>query len=186
MTVPRRFVGAWQREHLEIDGSAVARIGRAVWIEAGGMYVDVRGPGRVASETSFGGRSTWRSPRFTWHHDIDLGPGAAGLDRGELTLDGDRIVERGVGLTADGVPYVEHWRRLPNRTAVTAVARHEHGLAVRVGDYAAAVCTETQSARLWRCAEESWSEWIALGSPGTLPQPSDTGLWLPRGWALTI
>jgi hypothetical protein len=186
MTVPRRFVGAWQRERLEVDGRVVAGTGHALWVEAGGVYVDVRGPGALASNTSFGGRSTWRSPRFTWHHDVDLGPVASGLDSAELALAGDRIIETGVALTAPGVPYVEHWHRLPNHSTVTAVARHEHGLAVRVGDYAAAVCAETRSACLWQCAKGSWPEWIALGSPGALPFPNDTGWRLSRGWTLTI
>jgi hypothetical protein len=164
----------------------MTHVGPAVWVEAGGTYVDVRGPGTLASNTSFGGRSAWRSSRFTWHHDVDLGPGTTGLDRAELTVEGDRIVETGVGLTGADVPYVEHWRRLPSHTTMTATARHEHGLAVRVGDYAAAVCAESQSARLWRCAEGSWSEWITLGSGDALPRPNDGDLRLPRGWTLIV
>jgi hypothetical protein len=185
MTVPRRFVGAWQRECLEVDGRVVAGIGRAMWVEAGGMYVDVRGPGILASNTSFGGRSSWRSPLFTWHHDVDLGPASAGTDRGELGLEGDRIIERGVGLTAAGVPYVEHWRRMPNQVDVTARARHEHGVAVRAGNYAAAVGAETMSAQLWHRARGAWSELITLGSGAALPVPDDSAWRLPRGWVLT-
>ena len=64
----------------------MAGIGRALWIEAGGTYVDVRAPGTVASGTSFGGRSTWRAPTFTWHHDLDLHPRPGSVDRGELTF----------------------------------------------------------------------------------------------------
>jgi hypothetical protein len=185
MTVPRRFIGAWAREHLEVDGRVVTGTGPAVWVEAGGTYVDVRGPGTIASDTSFGGRSTWRSPMFTWHHDVDLHPVPASLDRGELVVEGDRIVETGVGLTGDGASYEEHWHRLPtNSGVVIAVAHHAHGRAVRVGDFAAVVCAEPASARLWRRTDDSWSEWIALGASTALPIPLDTAWQLPRGWQL--
>ena len=45
-------------KRLDVDGAPVPGIGRALWIEGGGTYVDVRAPGTVASGTSFGGRST--------------------------------------------------------------------------------------------------------------------------------
>jgi hypothetical protein len=189
MTVPRRFVGAWRRERLEVDGRGIARTGSAVWVEAGGTYVDVRGPGGLASNTSFGGRSTWRSPLFTWHHDIDLAPESTKLDRGELTIDGDRIVERGVGLTGDGVPYVEYWRRLPIGDDVKAIARHAQGLAVRVGDYAAALSADPPSACCWQrseCDRGTWSVRIALGPECALPLPVRDGWNLPRGWTVTL
>jgi hypothetical protein len=186
MTVPRRFVGAWARERLEVDGRLVAGAGPAVWVEAGGTYVDVRGPGTIASGTSFGGRSSWRAPMFTWHHDVDLGPVPVRPDRGALTVvAADRIVERGVGLTGDGISYVEHWRRVPASDAPAVVAQHEHGRAVRVGDCAAAVCTNPPSARLWRRVGGTWSEWIALGAPDRLPTPRNAGWQLRNGWCLT-
>ena len=65
MTVPSEFVGAWEREGLDVGGAVVHGVGRALWIESGGTYVDVRAPGTVASGTSFGGRSTWHQPVFT-------------------------------------------------------------------------------------------------------------------------
>lgn len=189
MTVPRRFVGAWERDELRIAGRAVPGIGRAVWIEAGGTYVDVRAPGTVASGTSFGGRSSWRSPAFTWRHDVDLHPRPGTVDRGVLTLDGDRIVERGTGIDGGAAPYEEQWRRLPaTGGAVTAVAIHPHGLAVRVGNTAALVLAAPApargGARLWEHADGAWVETITVGDPGATARPNGSRWRLTRGWSV--
>ncbi len=186
MTVPRRFVGAWERDELRIAGRAVPGIGRAVWIEAGGTYVDVRAPGTVASGTSFGGRSTWRAPIFTWHHDLDLHPRPGRVDRGELTCLENRIVERGTGIDDNDAPYEEHWRRLPTTDAVTAIAAHENGLAARAGDHAALLLAARRArgpcARAWHYASGRWIEVITLGSPGNTPVPHGPGWRLTQGW----
>ncbi|HTD50968.1 MAG TPA: hypothetical protein VK771_10230 [Acidimicrobiia bacterium] len=186
MSVPRRFVGAWEREQLEIGGHAVPGIGRAVWIESGGTYVDVRAPGTVASETGFGGRSRWRAPNLTWHHDLDLHPRPGNVDRGQLTMLDDRIIERGTGLDSNPERYAEHWRRLPSTHDTIAVATHAHGLAVRVGDHAglivAALGDRPGCARLWHYARDSWLEEITLGSPDLAPDPDGSGWRLTDGW----
>ena len=182
MTVPARFVGAWQRQCLEVDGHAVAGIGPAVWIEAGGTYVDVRALGTLASNTGFGGRSTWRAPRFTWHHDVDLDPQPGAVDRATLVPDHDDLIEHGFGLTGAGVPYVEHWHRLPTTTRVTSVVVHDRGLAVRVGDHAGAVLTTPRRACCWTRTGDRWRAVISLGGRAELPDPRDDDWWLPRGW----
>jgi hypothetical protein len=182
MTVPRRFIGAWDRLLLNVDGSIIKGTGRAVWLEAGGTYLDVRAPGTLASNTSFGGRSSWRSPIFTWHHDVDLHPQPGAVDRGELTVDGDRIVERGTGLTGDGVPYTEHWHRFVSTTHTTMIATHRNGLAVRVGDHAGALSTVGRCARVWQYVESHWTTIIAVGPLAPLPRPAGARWRLPRGW----
>jgi hypothetical protein len=187
MSITRRFVGVWERELLEIDGDVVTGIGRALWIESGGTYVDVRGEGSVASGTSFGGRSAWRSPAFTWHHDLDLHPRPGSIDRGALTFaTPDRIVERGTGIAGLAAPYVEHWRRLAGPHVETAIATHEHGLAVRVGDYAGVIVRAHPGgaawARAWQQDDGRWFEVIALAAGEDLPVPQGSGWRLPRGW----
>jgi hypothetical protein len=188
MSVPRRFVGAWEREGLDIDGAPVPGIGRALWIEGGGTYVDVRAPGRVASGTSFGGRSAWRAPTFTWHHDLDLHPRPGRADRGELTLLDDHIIERGTGIDGGTAAYEERWRRLPTGSALAlaAIATHDSGLAVRVGDHAALVYappgTRDAAARAWQRANGHWACVITLGPAGDFPTPDGAGWRLPRGW----
>src|SRR5260221_12397397 len=57
--LPARFVGAWERGDLEVDGSPVSDAGRAVWIEAGAAYVDVRGTGGFAGRPGFAGPTAW-------------------------------------------------------------------------------------------------------------------------------
>jgi len=182
MTVPRRFIGAWERERLELDGRRVRGIGRAVWLETGGTYADVRAPGAIASNTAFGGRSAWRAPRFTWHHDVDLDPRPPrAIDRGELVYEGDRIVERGSGL-AGGASYEEHWRRLPTATSTIAIAAHRHGVAVRVGDHAAALMSAPRCARLWQFVDGRWCITVSLGARSLLPTPDKRAWRLPSGW----
>ena len=187
MSVPRRFVGAWEREHLEIDGRTAPGIGRALWIEGGGTYVDIRSAGTVASGTSFGGRSTWRSPVFTWRHDLDAHPRPGSVDRGELSLVDDRIVERGVGIDGGTATYEEHWRRLPTANLDLTVAAHAHGIAVRVGDHAGllvALPGAPAFARAWRFADGQWLDEITLGSPGAHPEPRESNWQLTPGWHL--
>jgi len=186
MTVPRRFVGAWEREALAIDGVAVPGIGRALWIEGGGIYVDVRAPGAVASGTAFGGRSSWRAPRFTWHHDLDLHPRPGHADRGDLTYEADLIIERGTGIDGGTDAYEERWRRLPMTDAVIAIAAHERGLAVRAGNHAGLILEEgfarAACARAWQHVDGRWVEAIALGAPRDTPEPQGSGWRLTRGW----
>jgi len=185
VSVPRRFVGAWERESLQVGGTFVAGIGQAVWVESGGTYVDVRAAGTVASGTSFGGRSTWRSPRFTWHHDLDLHPKPGSADRGDLSVRNDRIRERGTGIDGGHEPYEEAWRRLPSENFDIAIAAHDHGLAVRVGDHAALIVVapaRTACALAWRYANGRWSTIVSLGPAGNHPDPHASGWRLTRGW----
>jgi hypothetical protein len=185
MSVPRRFVGAWERERLDIDGARVSGIGRAVWIQSGAAYVDVRAPGTAASGTSFGGRGSWRAPVLTWHHDFDLHPREGSVDRGELTVLGDRIIERGVGLDGGTATYAEEWRRRPTTQAEVAIARHDTGLAVLVGDHAAwvfAPADDAGSARAWEYTNDKWIATITIGSFRGLPEPGDSGWQLTAGW----
>ncbi len=187
MSVPRRFVGAWEREALEVGGAPVAGIGRALWIEGGGTYVDVRAPGSVASGTSFGGRSTWRAPVFTWHHDLDLHPRPGTADRGELILRDDLIIERGSGIDGGTAEYEERWRRRPAANVLAAIATHATGLAVRVGDHAALVfappAPRAPGARAWQCRNGDWKCVITLGAEIDCPGPDGSGWSLTRGWS---
>lgn len=185
MSVPQRFVGAWEREHLEIDGREALGIGRALWIESGGTYVDVRAPGTIASGTSFGGRSAWRPPHLTWHHDLDAHPVPGAVDRGELTLADDRIIERGTGIDGGTAAYEERWRRLPTTTLGVTIATHEHGIAVRVGDYAGlllALPDHSPSARAWRLSGGRWLDLISFGPPADHPEPDASGWRVTTGW----
>ena len=186
MSVPRRFVGAWERAGLEIEGEAVRGAGRAVWIEAGGLYIDVRAPGTVASGTSFGGRSAWRAPRFTWHHDHDLDPHPGRVDRGVLTVAGDHIIEQGVGLHGGAGAYEERWQRVSAADCAPAIANNDRGLAVRVGDYAGLIFAGSgpgsNAARLWQRVSGKWVGMISLGARTETPVPDDSGWRLTRGW----
>ena len=113
---------------------------------------------------------------FTWRHDLDLHPPPGRADRGRLVVSDDVIVESGTGIDGTDAPYEERWLRLPTLTELTAIATHEHGLAVRVGDHAGLILAThaagTECARAWRYARGRWTETITLGTPRDTPVPA--------------
>jgi len=192
VSVPDWLVGPWERVALARDGEPVAGPGRTVWLEAGVAYVDVRGPGDDAPATGFAGRCEWRDARCRWIHDLDLDvDGARRLDAGELVRAGDELLERGEDLDGVPGPYEERWRRLPGPPSPVAVLRAEGGLAVRVGDHAAAVLDDRPLgggivARYQRRVGERWVDEIVVGDGplARLPAPEDPAGWRSApGWA---
>ena len=112
MTLPERFVGAWERTGVVVDGAPVPDAGRVVWVEAGTAYVDVRGPGAFASDTTFAGVTTWDEPHLTWAHTIDAELDG-GVDVGLISYDGEDMIEEGEYEDGRVIRYAERWTRLP-------------------------------------------------------------------------
>lgn len=89
--------GLWRRTLLiEADGSRDAGTD-VMWLQAGSAYVDSRG---------FGGELAQRGAVFTWRRDVELEPSGPNPDEGEMSWDGETLVETGVH-----DDYVEHWVR---------------------------------------------------------------------------
>lgn len=186
--LPARFYGAWERSLLTIDGVAAADAGRAVWVQAGSVFVDVRGPGGFASDTCFAGTTTWSEPHLTWAHVIDRAGGEDGEDTGHITFDGDDLIERGSFIAGATRDYSERWTPLPgDRTPVLAAASAT-GLCVRVGDYAAAVIDDRDAgggfvAAFWRWTDSEWRAELEVdGDVALLPPPLEPGAALRDGW----
>jgi hypothetical protein len=188
---PSRFVGAWERIELAIDGDLIAA-GRAVWLEAGSGFVDVRGPGGPASDTCFAGRTAWCDPYLTWAHEVDATESTGGdtTDIGRITVIGGDLLEEGALPGEPSVRYAERWRRMGGPAGPIAVAATEHGLAVRVGDHAAVVLDARAiggpiAARYDRWDGQVWRTEITHGDPrasDALPSPLDPAWPAPPGW----
>jgi hypothetical protein len=190
VSLPARFVGAWERTELAVDGAVVGDAGRVVWVEAGVAYVDVRGPGGFAGATTFGGVASWDEPFLTWAHDVDADAESGGVDRGRISfVDGD-LVEEG---EVDGDPvvrYREVWTPLPVGVGPVLVARTDGGIAVRVGAHASVVADArvtggAVAARYLRDDGSAWSVELEHGAPSdlhALPGPLVAGRDLPPGW----
>ena len=155
-TCPGRFVGAWEREALEIGGAPVAGIGRALWIEAGGTYVDVRAPGSVASGHEL--RRTQHLAGADVHLASRSRPApAAGKPStaASSSVDDDLIIERGSGIDGGTARTRNAGGACPTADGSTAIATTATGLAVRVGDSRGArvraAGTRVVGARAWQC-----------------------------------
>ena len=191
MTLPARFVAAWERGELGVDGEPVAG-GRAVWVEAGRAFVDVRGPGGFASDTTFAGTTSWSEPYLTWHRTVDAEPDG-GVDRGRITFVGDDLVEEGEYIAGRVVTYREHWHRLEGGAGTRLAAVTDGGVAVRVGDHAAVVVDLRPigggiAARYDRWYGTAWQTEIGFGTEADraqLPAPLDLDTGPPVGWSWT-
>lgn len=188
--LPAAFLGAWQRDGLEVDGTPVSDAGQAVWIEAGAAYVDVRGPGGFASNTCFAGTTAWDDPCLRWRHEIDADDGGEGVDIGRMSFAGADLIEEGEFIAGRALPYRERWRRLSGSDGPVLAAGSLDGnaLAVRVGDHAAVVVDGRSaggglSAAYVQWTGRRWVTQISLGqSAGDLPEPLDRDVPLPAGW----
>jgi hypothetical protein len=186
---PATLWGAWERGELTCDGRLHAGLGRAVWLQAGRWYVDVRGPGGFASDTCFAGSTKWEAPYLTWAHDIDRMDESGGMDRGHMTFEGDDLIEQGEFIAGMARSYRERWCRLPGPAAPLLAARAHRGLALRVGDHAAAVVDDREStgaftARYWRRSGPEWELELSIddGGRACVPEPLDPNLALANGW----
>lgn len=112
--------GLWRRTLLiESDGSRDTGTS-VLWLQGISTFVDVRGPGE-----GFAGRLDQRVDVFEWARLVDMQP--PGLpDAGQMSWDGDTLVETGVH--AD---YTEHWRRESGSTQPC------WGMVLSAGEFAA-------------------------------------------------
>ena len=188
--VPEAFVGAWERHELVVGGAPVASAGRAVWVEAGAAFVDVRGDGSFASDTCFAGRTAWDEPHLSWTHEIDRDATAVGdgADVGRITVDGHALIEEGSHIAGTAVDYRERWVRLPGSDGPVASAQTDGGLAVRVGNHAAVVVDRRDAGGGFAAAYAHfdggrWVRELQVGDADVdLPAPLVDRASLPPGW----
>jgi hypothetical protein len=189
VNLPDSFLGAWERTGVLVDGEPVAEPGRVVWVEAGRAYVDIRGPGLFASDTTFAGVTRWLEPHLMWTHTIDAGDDA-GADVGHISYDGDDLLEAGEYTDGRVISYVERWSPLPASSGPILAAMTRGGIAVRAGDHASVVVDRRPSdggiaARYDRWEGSAWHPEIEFGAAADLeqlPDPLSPHAALPDGW----
>jgi hypothetical protein len=191
--LPARFLGVWERTELSLDGRPVAEPGRAVWLETGSGYVDVRIGDGPDCPAAGGGTTTWDGTSLLWSLDVDSRAGDglySSVERGRVTFDGDDLVEEGTGTDGSPAPYRARWRRQPGvggRWAPNLAAATGHGVAVRIGMHAAVVVDRGPAAGGVAAAYCRWDGlvWrsdLTLGDdPWDLPM-LEPGAVLPTGW----
>jgi Protein HRI1 len=184
--VPARFLGAWARMSLAVDGAAPAEHADVVWLQTEHTYADLRIPrlgyGDIVAPMSFAGTTTWADPFLRWSHELDLDPdGRLGdADVGRVHWHGDDLVETGELTDGDrSVPYTEVWRRLPASVVDLESDWSADGtsVVVRTGDHALTIADERAGGGVYRACyrtrrDDGWAVELALGDGATdLPAP---------------
>lgn len=143
----------WRREGIWAPGSPADTTTDVSWLQLGTWYCDLRrpaglpatggslpGPTReqllaLAEQEAFAGRLRQDGDVWTWTRVVDLHPPAPLPDAGRLALDGDVLVETGVGRE-----YVERWAddtpeaRAPRQELELRGEDGRAGLLLRLGD----------------------------------------------------
>jgi hypothetical protein len=180
--------GAWTRQSVAIGGGPPFETQHVVWIQSGTCYADVRIPFHPgADERCFTGRSGWDGDAYRWTHRFDLEIGAPSADDvGELTWNGDTLVERGMFPTADGaVAYEERWVRLPESRGPFLALEGDATCMVRSGSHVITVADQRPTggefaAAYRRLRDGAWATVLTIGPADRLPSPDDA----PEGWQI--
>lgn len=134
--LPPRFVGAWQRRSIALDGGEPFESHHVIWLQGPSLHADLRCPlGPGGGFTCFAGTTHWDAPFLRWRHEIELAQ-AAGDDVGEVSWDGEDLVEQG---TFGTTRYREVWRRVGPAGAPVAEVRAVSSIVVTVGPHRLAV-----------------------------------------------
>jgi hypothetical protein len=161
---------------------------RALWLQAGSAYADLRVPVVHDGEVvCFGGTTEWDGRRLTWRHLLDR-TAWHGTDVGLVSWRGGDLVETGV-LTVDGRrrQYEEVWRRIgvagDDGMVVLAGEADDGrltGLLVAVGGHAVALADHRPAGHFvagsWRRRPGCRARWAAVDLVGgtaatALPAP---------------
>ncbi len=159
-----------------------------LWVQAARCYGDLRVPlpGEPGPAFSFGGETVWDESRLSRGRELDLDPAPAGAtDTGEVSWEGDDLVERGVIRGEDReVPYTEVWERLPGGIAPRLALRSVdgRGLIVRVDGHAVAIQDLRDDgaryrATYWALDGDAWTAELALGEPFGPPPDAEAAGW---------
>ena len=180
MTVPRTLRGAWRRESITVGDGEPSEPQQVRYLQAAGVYADVRVSKEDDEHLCFAGTSTWTDEWAKWGHDLGLAAWA-GTDEGALEWIDGGVIETGSFDGPDGpIPYVEVWQRLPSESdAVLALrAVGGHALLVRVGDHSLVLADDRPAgggfaARYDVLTGGAWTPEFSLGDAGPLPTVLD-------------
>ena len=112
--VPDELIGVWRRAGILVNGAEIFEDSDVVWIQTRSRYVDVRVPrdGMSSSKEAIAGRQSWVSPRLRFHHELDYTHNYPD-DEGELSWDGDTLVESGSVIhEGNSIDFLERWSRI--------------------------------------------------------------------------
>jgi len=176
VTLAPRFVGAWQRRSIAIDGGAHHGAGRVLWLQAGDAFADLRIPNDPSgTHDAFAGITTYDAPSLVWHHTLDWNGTFAGYDCGVVEGDDDELIERGE-FERDGCrhAYEEIWHRV-DRGALGVVLTATHGMVVRVGCHCLALRDRRRAGgqfdvRHAQIEDNAWRDVVVLGDGAELPR----------------
>lgn len=185
--LPPSFVGAWRRRSVSRGGGSPEEPQHVVWIQARRQFADLRLPrtGAASAPTrAFAGHVIWEEPVVTWVHEID-NISLGSVDRGEVTLEGDILTERGIWSTFEGpIPYEEVYERqhagdIRNEVIVLRTVENTEGtltgMCVRVGNHQILMIDDRPAEMglvaqyALRSGEEHWEPQLTLGDPTALP-----------------
>ena len=178
-----RFRGVWRRESIAIDGGDPFEDSEAYWLQVGEYFGDMRWPreGETHNNVSaFAGRTLWQAPKMHFVHEIDLHQ-AQFDDIGEMSFQGDRLIERGEARVGDQVfRFEEVWVTTAAPASsecrvACATGRERRGYLVRVDDHVVAL-EETDghhNGGMWRRRGGDWVLQFGLGRVDALSETVD-------------
>ena len=157
--------GLWRRSLMAWPDGRLDTTSWVNWLQGPSFYIDLRQPlGRpdfrgvtsldgltraqiewLAGQEGFAGELTYLDGTFEWHREVDFQVKAADPDQGRLRLEGDMMVEEGMGeggLGEEGLGgrYIEHWHREGTAPGPACALRFEdrasgcQGFIMRRGD----------------------------------------------------
>jgi len=174
-TLAPRFVGAWERRSIAIDGGDHCEPARVVWLQGQNAFADLRVPrDPLGTVDAFAGITTYDAPALTWHHSLDWNGTFAEYDCGIVEQDGDELIERGE-FDRDGShhTYEEIWHRVdPGDAGVVLTATH--AVVVRVGCVCLAMRDRRRAGasfdvRHSALRDGAWQDVVVLGDGAELP-----------------
>jgi hypothetical protein len=185
MTLEPKFVGAWKRKSIAIDGGAHSEPAHVLWLQARDAFADLRIPiDPRGQHDAFAGITTYEEPALTWHHTLDWNGGFAGYDCGVVECRDEEMIERGE-FERDGCchTYEEIWQRVdPGAFGVVLTATH--AMVVRVGRHCLAMRDRRRvggefDVRHAQMAGIEWNDVAVLGDGAELPR---VPVVLPGDW----
>lgn len=183
--LPPELRGTWERVAFTIDDQPVETPARALWLQGGRGFADLRVPAAAGPVMCFAGTTSWDGRDLTWHHALDIGEWV-GADTGRVSWSHGDLVETGT-MVIDGElrPYEEAWRRVdPDRTSVSvSVLRGEAadgslvGILVAAAHHAITLVDHRDgtagafAATSWRRTGDDWVVGDRVGATVALPAP---------------
>ncbi|MDP9333924.1 MAG: hypothetical protein M3Q30_11555 [Actinomycetota bacterium] len=177
MTLAPRFIGAWQRRSIAIDGGNHHGPASVLWLQAGDAFADLRIPEDPSGEVeAFAGIATYEAPALTRHHTLDWNGCFAGYDCGAIEGNDEGLIKRGeFERGGRRHAYEEIWQRV-DRGDAGLVLTTMHAMVVRVGRHCLALRDRRRAGgkfdvRRVQIAGTQWDDVVSHGDGAELPRP---------------